>query len=98
MITLVTGETDGCTGTRSSSETVPVLEEIKCHGKLAAKREEGRQEETPDEKEPCGPVKWLGVHHNFSGSPFEVSQPEKMWINQLEARGMSLCSSTPLQG
>ena len=89
MITLVTGETDGVHRNKVFlGDQSLVLEEIKCHGKLAAKKRKRKddKEETPDEKEPCGPVKWLDVHHNFEWfASFEVSQPEKMWINQLES-------------
>ena len=78
-----------------------VLEDVKCRGKLATKKrkrkkdedaaamEDNPAEENPEnspENCPCGPVKWLHVHHNHEWlASFQVSQTERMWINQLES-------------
>uniref|UniRef100_A0A7S2WZM5 Bromo domain-containing protein n=1 Tax=Chloropicon primus TaxID=1764295 RepID=A0A7S2WZM5_9CHLO len=89
MIALVTGETDGIHKNKIFlGDQDLVLEDVKCQGKLVAKKRKRKDDkEEPEEKGlPCGPVNWLGVHHNYEWfASFEVSQPEKMWISQLES-------------
>ena len=95
MVTLVTGETDGVHRNKLFiGDQALVLEDVKCHGKLIAKKRKRNksaadltevEEEQAEEKNLCGPIKWLDIHHNYEWfASFEVSQTEKMWISQLE--------------
>ena len=115
MVTLLLGETDGVhKNSIFVGDQSLVIEDVKCHGKVAAKKRKRPQAaaaaaaeamevdgdgQVEEERALCGPVKWLGVHHNHEWlASFDVNQPERMWVSQLESSYNVVTQLTAIQG
>jgi len=97
MVTLVSAEADEIhKNSVFIGDQSLVLEDVKCRGKVAGKKRKRNQSsadlveveasQAEEANQVCGPIKWIDVHHNYEWfATFDVSQPEKMWIAQLES-------------